>query len=858
MADEQTPTSTSNADDIPKFQPGELCAVEWYKDGPVECTDEEKRALKELGENCDNRDMAARREEVILVWKKRLYDRGFQHLLPARNGGWVLPSVGSGYNPNDQDSRSMFIVNIYNSYQQTITSALTREVPPTRFEPNDRDNDVDITMAEGAESLEERIERDNELKAKMEDMARYLWTDARAMFFCTYQRSAEQFGFEDSEPEVVPEDEAELSEGEDEHGESEEQSESTEQAGEQVGASGEESGETDTSGEGEDGEAEGPTGVRKAKGHEVILVEGALEWKMPIKANSLAECPYLRRAIEIDLDIAKANYPDIADQIVPATGGPAGDSLDRLARVNVRLGVMDNFNTTDSQIQDVTETKYFFRRAAFTHIGKKEIRASLMKKFPKGAYVTFCGQTFAEAYNHSIEDHCTNIFAQSGDGAHRPGLGDWLVPVQEVLNNAIELVYDYFTRGVPMTWMDNEMFDLEALKNQPNVPGSTRPFQREAGVTMDQVIWREPVLAFPPELLEFIEALKGDLPQLLCGAFPALFGGGDSAPTDTAGGMMIQRDQALGRVGLPWRRIKEAIANVKLQAVKLLAKNYEGAIALTGSEAVTVEMSSLTGSIRAFPETDENFPVSPTQKQNQIAKLFEESATNPQLAELLFNASNLNELVAAIGIKGFYLPQVASMSKQLGECTLLLKSAPIPNPKLAQATQQIQQLTQALQAIQLKSQMGANGVQPAPELIQGAQQIQQQLAQLQQQVTTLPPLVSSIEIESQDDDATEMQTAWKILTSPRGREMKNGDPQEQSGYQNLKLHYEEHQTAAKDKASQVPQGKPPSVSISSKDLPPKELAAAAMKAGIPADPKDFAEADAAEALAKHPAGGIVQ
>ena len=756
MADEQAPTNTSSADDIPKFQPGELCAVEWYKDGPVDCTDEEKRALKELGENCDNRDMAARREEVILVWKKRLYGRGFQHLLPARNGGWVLPALGTGYNPQDQNSRSMFIVNIYDSYQEIITSALTREVPSTRFEPDDRDNDVDITMAEGAESLKERIDRDNDLKGKMEDMGRFLWTDGRCMFFSTYQRSAEQFGFEDEQPDVVPEDEAAISaEEQGEHGETGDVSGEAE--GEQVNAGGEEAGAADTGGAGEE-EAERSAGNGKTSaGHEVILTEGALEWKVPIKANSLAECPYVRRAIELDIDIAKAKYPDIADKIRPAQGGAAGDSLDRIARVNVRLGVMDNFNTTDSQVQDTTETKYLFRRAALTGIKDAAVRKSLMDKFPKGAYVTFCGQEFAEAYNHSIEDHCTGLFAKSGDGSHRPGLGDWLVPVQEVLNNWMELVDDYFKRGVPMTYMDNEMFNVEALKAQTNVPGEVRPFDREPGVTMDQVIWREPVLEFPEQLTEFIELFKGELPQELCGAYPALFGGGDSSPTDTAGGMMIQRDQALGRVGLPWRRIKEAIANVKLQVVKLLAKNYEGAIRLTGSEAVTVEMNTLTGSIRAFPETDENFPVSYTQKQNQIAKLFTDAATNPQLAELLFNPSNLDELVGALGIKGFYLPQVASMAKQLGECTLLLKSQPVPNPKLAQAKQQILKLTLSLKQIQMRAQIGPNGVQPASELIQGAEQIQQQLQQLEQQATTLPPTVSSIEVDQElDDHATEM------------------------------------------------------------------------------------------------------
>lgn len=858
MADEETKSEQPTADDTEQQEPGTLVAVEWYKDGKVDLDEKEKIALKELGEHCENRDQASRREEVILDWKKRLYDRGFQHLLPARNGGWVLPALGTGYNPSDQDSRSRFIVNIYNSYQQTITSALTREVPTTRFEPVDPDSDVDITMAEGADQLEDRIDRDNNLKAKMEDMARYLWTDGRCMFFSTYQKSAEQFGFEDEEePGAVPEDEAQLSaEEQGEHGESNEQSEPTEQADQQVGTSSEESGETDTGGR-EEETAEGPAGVRKAKGHEVIVVEGALEWKVPIKANCLAECSYIRRAVEIDLDVAKGKYPDVAGELKPATGGPGGDSLDRLARVNVRLGVMDNFNTMDTALQDVTETKYFFRKAALLHVSDKDVRQRLMDKFPKGTYVTFCGNTFCEAYNASIEDHCTQIFAQSGDGAHRPGLGDWVVPIQEVLNNWIELADDYFVRGVPAKWMDNEMFDVEAMKNQTNVPGATHPFQREQGVTMDQAIWEETVLQFPPELTAFIESFKGDLPQLLCGAFPALFGGGDSAPTDTMGGMMIQRDQALGRVGLPWRRIKEGIANVKLQNVKLLAKNYEGSIALTGSEAVRVEMQSLAGSIRAFPETDENFPVSPTQKQNQIIKLLEDSATNPQLAELLFNPSNIEEVISSLGAKGLYVPIVASMAKQLGEATLLLKSAPVPNPKLAQVTQQIQQLTQQLQAIQLQAKMGANGVQPAPELIQGAQQIQQQIQTLTQQASQMPPQVSSIEIDVIDDDATEMQTAWKILTSPRGREMKNGDPEDQAGYQNLKLHYLEHQTAAKAKQSQVPQGKPPSVSISSKDLPPKELAAATMKAGIPADPKDFAAADAEEALASHPGPGGV-
>lgn len=88
--------------------------------------------------------------------------------------------------------------------------------------------------------------------------------------------------------------------------------------------------------------------------------------------------------------------------------------------------------------------------------------------------------------------------------------------------------------------------------------------------------------------------------------------------------------------------------------------------------------------------------------------------------------------------------------------------------------------------------------------------------------------------------------------------MKNGDPQEQAGYQNLRLHWLEHQAALQQKQAAMPQGKPPSESISLKDLPPGPAADLANKGGIKATPKDFAEQEAAEALAKHPAGGIVQ
>ena len=57
------------------------------------------------------------------------------------------------------------------------------------------------------------------------------------------------------------------------------------------------------------------------RGHELITVAGALNWKLPIKANCLAECGYARLSYEQSVSLTKAQYPDKADEIKPSRSG---------------------------------------------------------------------------------------------------------------------------------------------------------------------------------------------------------------------------------------------------------------------------------------------------------------------------------------------------------------------------------------------------------------------------------------------------------------------------------------------------------------------------------------------------------
>jgi hypothetical protein len=841
--------------DSPEYAPGVLCAAETSKlSPPLDFNEEEVNAIKALNRKIGMRDMPARREQIIHVWEERLFDRSYQHLLPRNNGGWELPAIGSGYGPGEEEDRSQWEIDIYSSYRKIICAALTREVPVSRFEPTDPVNDVDITSADRAEKLKTKIVRDNNMKARQEEESRFLWTDGLAVTFTRYELDAQAFGYEPEPEGDVPEDEetgeAATAIKRGEEGEPDEEETPDEEA--------KESEEPDEEPE------EQPD--RAPRGSVVMTTGGALEWKLPIKANSRKECPWARLSYELDIATSKASYPKIADKIRPSRsgsdGGSGGDDLERLARVNVLLGVEDNFITEDSAIYDVTIQKFFYRPAALMEIPDQAVRDSLLKKCWRGLYATMAGDVFAEGRNASMDDHLTITFADAGDGVNRLSLGRPLVAPQKILNTCAELAYEYFIHGVPMTYMDDEVFDIEAINDQENLVGGIRPFEA-TGTQIDGVYWfREEPVPFPDKLTEFTLWIMNDVGQLMSGAYPALFGG--DMTNQGVGDALMQRDQALGRLGLPWRNIKQSSADKMRQAVQLIAQNGEGKIRLGGVEQNVVDVEDLRGNILCFPDTDENIPESWTQKSNRFDKIIEAAATNPFFQKLLDSPTNLKLVKQMSGFKELSIPMLESYEQQLGEIAILMKTGPAPNPdyteletKIAAAAMQVKQLTAQTAQVARAAQQSGMVVQPPPELAA----LTAQLTQMQSQLQSIPPEISTypIDVECDDHDVHAATTLEIAINSARGRAMKNGAKEQQDAFRNCRLHFLEHTAAAAKKkadaaaaaASSAPP-KPPSLSANVKDLPPKEAAQLLQKAGIQSNPADFAAADEAEAVAKHP------
>ena len=801
MAEELTLEKTKQDDEI-VYGPGVLAGIEVSDEAHpnLKLDDSQKNALKELVTKASKRDYPARLIEIIAAWEAALFYRGFQFLVPRTGGGWIIPGESSGYGPSMQMDLALLPTNIYSSYAQIIISSLTRAVPNVRWEPQDADNDVQVTACEAADKFTKVISRNNDLVMVQTDASRYFWCDGRALYYTRFELDGQRFGWEEDDAEaVVPEDEP-----------------SSEQVDQVVNQIEEQEAQQDGEGEAEGQQDETPT-KRTPRGQEVRTAHGKLEVKLvPMMANNLSEEDVLQYETEVSMSRAKGMFPDIADEIKAGSNGITEGEIAKLARLNVKLGMQSTYVTSDSIADDCTIQRNWLRPSELMGIKDKAVRDFFIQKCPDGIVAVYAGEQLAYARNESMDDCWALGQAYSGDGQNRNAMGTSLMPIQKRLNNWLDLMNDLFIRCIPKKWMHNKAFDVQAIRSQTNIPGDVGSFKPQAGQTADQLVFVEPAINVPQALPEFVRSYSGDLAELVSGAYPAL-AGGDTGTNDTAKGIAIQRDQALGRIGPTWHTIQNMEATAMRQAVRWGAKCRDKSIneRVPGGDAIRLEVNDLKANILCFPQADENFPETYTQKQQRLMGLLDGSAKNPALQEVFFNAANLVFLKRMVALDELYIPQVASFEKQLGEIEIMLKTGPVPNPQLVQAEQKI-------------AAMKAKGVDPAAT----AQAEQEIAANPQQEETSIP-----VDAEVEDHD-TEAMACWQYLNSAEGRKAKHDNPR---GYMDVRLHFIAHVDAAKQKAAAnapPPQFKPVNKSISYKDIPdPQEADQLLAQAGITPTPK---------------------
>ncbi len=560
-------------------------------------------ALRELVMQYREEGMVARRHEIRRIRQARLFWQGLQYAWwNPQDMTWHLPYESKIYDDSAaaEMPRYQFVTNLYQAFGLSFISILSQDVPATRFYPQSAQAIGDITAARAASQVCDLIEQNNRVQHLLTGVAFYLWTDGKIGGYVRYVADAQRFGSH-NEP-VIEEHYVPL--GDDayvcpECGE--EQAAGDRAQGKQVtGDRGQVVGEnltptpnspTPSSAAPSDefsetlppatynllppvicrncGVSLGPehfkpaprvavpliTGVRRvSNGQEVISVVGGLELNTPVWANEMHEYPYLQWSMEVHRAKLKASYPHAADKI--QMGGP--QSADEVYARATRVAIAQGLPTThpgDALFNLITFSRTWIRPWSFYAIEDKTIRDALLALFPDGCYVAYAGDTYCESRNESMDDRWRVMHALPGDGQNRPSVGDSLVQIQERYNTLSNIQAETYEYGIPPIYADPQVLDFDALANQTAEPAAHYPARARPGQPLAAGFFQPAPAQVPPDLVRHQQELMGPVAQFLTGLFPAVFGG-EMESVKTASGYAMARDQALGRLGLVWRRLK--------------------------------------------------------------------------------------------------------------------------------------------------------------------------------------------------------------------------------------------------------------------------------------------------------------
>jgi hypothetical protein len=264
------------------------------------------------------------------------------------------------------------------------------------------------------------------------------------------------------------------------------------------------------------------------------------------------------------------------------------------------------------------------------------------------------------------------------------------------------------------------------------------------------------------------------------------------ANTDTAAGYSMARDQAMGRIGLVWRRMKFFHADLMLLAVDCFRRNRPNDVEVTllgagaAFESKWIRLADLKGNLFSYPETDEQYPTLWAQQRAVLLQLI--SNPDPQIQSVLSHPENMALIKRMIGLEQLVVPDEESRTKQYREIAQLVGESPVVvRSDAATAQNNVRHSERSEESLfvspghlgaqskrdpsGLKSSPQDDGVTPTPG-VSGAPALE----------LVLPSIMPD---EFADNHAVELEICMRWFSADAGQVAKIESP---SGYANVRAH----------------------------------------------------------------------
>lgn len=443
----------------------------------------------------------------------------------------------------------------------------------------------------------------------------------------------------------------------------------------------------------------GETGTMLSQVGEEELPNGMVAWTIysPLEvdcdpqAKSLHQTPLLNLSVEVHLGALRASYPEMYEQIVASTGDISGqgDSMDRIARQVSRSAT----NTYGGQLQEMRPTldRTWIQPFAFGLEDDQDWAKRMQATFPKGVLLVTTGETFLEAREAKLTAEWSWASVAEGLGLYPPAPGDIITPFQKRYNNACAVLDDFIDRcSSGVTLADTSKIDTKSLNGKPLLPGVLNGVKLKSGASLEQALFQFK-FSLEAEIANYLEKMIYNA-QMFAGVPPQVYGGAGDPHIETMGGQEQQLETALGKLNIYWDNLREEDAEAAALAI-LCAKNnltddLRQVIQQKGSEYRNnyVRLDEIQGSVAAYPDTDQAFPLSAAELRARWSELMDAAEKNPFAQAIMDEPTNQEQAASALGVPGMVIPGSAMRSKVLQILERLAKDGPVPS--LAQNGQQ--------------------------------------------------------------------------------------------------------------------------------------------------------------------------
>ncbi len=643
-------------------------------------------ALRELVRAYEMESDSVRRHKVKLWREGEEFWRGNQNIwFSAQDNNWHAACERPGYNPDDEDVFH-YAINLYRPWGLSIIAALVQSPPKIQYLPVSAESQEDIATARAATRVAQVVARNNNMSTLRVKKGYYLWTQG---IFATYVRflvDGGQFGYRE-EPilgeqlfQVLP-DRFECADC----GAYQPAAEAGGLlAGGPVGCRncGAIMGPESFS-PAQHVSATVPTGTRRVpNGAEKLDTYGPLFFKLPPQAQSQRDCYYLILVEEQHKAVLRAAYPHKAD-VIDDTGAGAEDTYERI----VRLSLADAQGSWNSMPMAnlITFKRAWLRPESFWAHTDEAMRKQLLALYPEGCRAEFAGDRFLQAIPERLDDCWSICTGLPGIGIYRDPMGQDAISIQRQINDSANILAGHRSlSSAPPVLYDARYINGEAMAQKRMQAASFMPVTIESvgpQKSLTEMIY-QPHYGVDAQLWNDGERLA-EVGQFITGALPSMFGGG-SPNLNTAAAYAQSRDQAMGRLSLVWKQMREAEAREMTLAIECFRRNRSDDVELVvngsagGYHSEYVRLNEIRGNVVARPSAGEDFPQSFTEVRQALSQIMQ--TRDPELLAVIGAPVNRPLVQHYLGLPDLVDPGEDNRAKQFMEIEAMLASEPLLGP----------------------------------------------------------------------------------------------------------------------------------------------------------------------------------